>query len=104
MTIKVALTVHPGDWLRTEMIEPHGLTVSAAAERLGVTRHALSNLVNGKAGVSPDMAIRFEKLFGLSADTLVRMQANYDLRTARKRAGGIRIDRLEAVPARLAGR
>lgn len=91
MAIKLALSVHPGGWLRTEMIEPNGLTVSAAAAHLGVTRQALSNLLNGKAGVSPDMAIRFEKVFGLSADTLIRMQANHDLRAARKTAGKIMV-------------
>lgn len=91
MAIKIALIVHPGDWLKTEMIEANGLTVSAAAGQLGVTRQALSNLLNKKAGVSPDMAIRFEKMFGLSADTLILMQANYDIRMARKRAKAIHV-------------
>ena len=94
MAIKVhpSLFVHPGEWLRTEMIEPRNLTVRAAAERLGVTRQALSALLNGRAGLSPEMAIRFEKLFGLGADTLIRMQANHDLRIARARADEIKVE------------
>ena len=86
--------LHPGDWLKTEMIEAHGLTVSSASAKLGVTRQALSRLLNQRSGVSPERAIRFEKLFGLSAETLIRMQASHDLQVARTREKDIRVDRL----------
>ncbi|MBV9527521.1 HigA family addiction module antitoxin [Sphingomonas sp.] len=85
MAIKIhpSIYVHPGEWLRREIVEPAGLNVTAAAERLHVTRQAMSNLLNGNAGVSAEMAIRFEKAFGISADTLVRMQAAHELAQAR---------------------
>jgi len=85
MAIKLhhSIAVHPGIWLRREIVEPAGLNVTAAAERLHVTRQAMSNLLNGNAGVSAEMAIRFEKAFGISADTLVRMQAAHELAQAR---------------------
>ncbi|NIJ07733.1 addiction module HigA family antidote [Sphingomonas vulcanisoli] len=89
-------SLHPGDWLRTELIEPHGLTVSGAADKLGVTRQALSSLLNQRSGVSPDMAIRFEKLFGLSAETLIQMQASYDLKLARAHEKDIHVRPLAA--------
>ena len=71
MAIKLhpSFAVHAGVWLRTEIVEPHGLTVSAAAEKLGVSRQAMSSLLNGRAGISAEMAIRFEKAFGLRADS-----------------------------------
>lgn len=91
-----SFAVHPGPWVRTELVEPAGLTVTALADRLGVTRQAASNLLNGKAGVSAEMAIRLEKLFGIRADTLVRMQAAHDLAEARSREQDIRVERLVA--------
>ena len=86
MAIKLhpSFAVHAGVWLRTEIVEPHGLTVSAAAEKLGVSRQAMSSLLNGRAGISAEMAIRFEKAFGLRADSLLRMQAAHDLAEARR--------------------
>jgi antitoxin HigA-1 len=77
MTIKLhpSFAIHPGVWLKTEILEPHGLNVTVAAEKLGVTRQAMSNLLNGHAGLSAEMAIRFEKAFGVRADTMMRMQA-----------------------------
>ena len=77
MAIKLhpSFAVHPGAWLRAEMIAPHGLSVTDAAAKLRVTRQAMSNLLGGRAGLSAEMAIRFEQAFGLSADTLMRMQA-----------------------------
>ena len=86
--------VHPGDWLRTEIVEPHGLTISALASKLKVTRQAMSNLLNGHAGLSAEMAIRFEKAFGLSAATMLRMQSTYDLAQARLHEDEIDIERL----------
>ena len=91
-----SLYVHPGIWLMEEVVQPHGLTISALAEHLHVTRQALSALLNGRAGLSPDMAIRFEKAFGLKADTLLRMQAGYDIRVAREREDSIKVERLAA--------
>lgn len=79
------MAVHPGAWLRAEIVEPAGLNVTALAERLHVTRQAASNLLNGNAGLSAKMAIRFENVFGLKADTLMRMQSAYALAEARVR-------------------
>jgi len=98
MPIKLhdSFALHPGPWLRAEIVEPHGLSVTAAAEHLGVTRPAMSNLLNGHAGLSAEMAIRFEQAFGLSAATLLRMQSAYDLVEARKAAKGLKVKRLAA--------
>jgi antitoxin HigA-1 len=87
MAIKLhdSFAVHPGEWLRAEIVEPSGLTVTELAERLHVTRQAMSNLLNGNAGLSAEMAIRFEKAFGVKADTLMRMQSAYALAGARAR-------------------
>ncbi len=81
MAIKLhdSFAVHQGEWLRAEIVAPAGLSVTALAERLHVTRHAASNLLNGNADLSAKMAIRFEKAFGLKADTLMRMQAAHAL-------------------------
>ncbi|MEX6724045.1 HigA family addiction module antitoxin [Parapedomonas caeni] len=93
----MALRMHPslavpvGDWLRTEIVEPAGVSVTALASHLGVSRQALSTLLNGHAGLSADMAIRFEKAFGIKADTLLRMQTTYDLAQARAREGDIQV-------------
>ena len=70
---------HPGRIVRQDCIEPLGLTITAAAKALGVTRQALNNLVNGKAGVSPEMAVRIWKAFGSSPEMWLRLQANFDL-------------------------
>ena len=76
MAIKLhkSFAVHPGVWLRAEVVEPAGLSVTELAERLHVTRQAMSNLLNSNAGLSAEMAIRFEKAFGVKADTLMRMK------------------------------
>ncbi len=89
--IAAAFAVHPGDWLRTEIIEPHGLSVTEAARHLGVTRQALSTLLNSRAGLSAEMAIRFEKAFGVKADTLLRMQIAHELAEARTYEETIRV-------------
>ena len=98
MAIKLhsSFAVHPGAWLRTEIVEPHGLNVTVTAAKLDVTRQAMSNLLNGNAGLSADMAIRFEKAFGVHADTLLRMQAAYDLAQARAHEKDIRVERVAA--------
>jgi addiction module HigA family antidote len=85
---------HPGDFIRTEIIIPAGLTVTAAAEALHVSRPALSSLLNGKADLSGDMALRIEKAFGVRMDTLMRMQSSYDIAKARKREKQIHVRRV----------
>ena len=89
---------HPGRIVRQECIEPLGLTVKEAAKRLGVTRQALNNLVNGKAGISPEMSIRLSKAFGSSPEVWLGLQLEYDLAQAEKHAGKIKVDRIIAEP------
>ena len=84
---------HPGEIVREECLEPLGLTVTRAAQGLGVTRQALSDLVNGKAGVSVEMSIRLSKAFGSSPETWLGMQTAYDLWRAQERADGIEVER-----------
>jgi len=82
---------HPGDFIRTGIIAPAGLSVTAAAAALGISRPTLSSLLNGKAGLSGDMALRIEKAFGVKMDTLMRMQSSYDIAQTRKREKQIRV-------------
>jgi addiction module HigA family antidote len=89
-----SLAVHAGDWLKTEIVGPHGITVKALAEHLGVSRQGLSNLLNGHGGLSADMALRFEKAFGVKADTLLRMQLTYDLTQLREHEDEIKVERV----------
>ena len=88
-----SLAVHVGDWLKSEIVAPAGVSVTALAEHFGVSRQALSNLLNGSASLSADMAIRFEKAFGIKADTLLRMQTSYELAKARLREREIKVAR-----------
>jgi addiction module HigA family antidote len=85
---------HPGDFIRTEIIKPAGLSVTAAAIALQVSRPALSSLLNGRADLSGDMALRIEKAFGVQMDTLLRMQASYDIAQTRKREKKIHVRRI----------
>ena len=96
ITLHPSFAVHPGAWLRTEIVEPHGLSVTVVAEKLRVTRQAMSNLLNGNAGLSAEMAIRFEKGFGIRADTMMRMQAAHDLAQARAHEKEIKVERIAA--------
>jgi antitoxin HigA-1 len=82
---------HPGEIIREDCLKPLGLTVTAAAEALGVTRKALSDLLNGHSGVSPEMAIRLEKVGWSTADHWLRMQLQRDLWEARRRAVKIKV-------------
>ena len=84
---------HPGRSIKDACLEPLGLTVTEGATALGVARHTLSRVINGHAGISPDMAIRLEKAFGGSADTWLRMQAAYDLAKARQHEDAINVQR-----------
>ena len=85
---------HPGRIVRQECLEPLGLSVTDAAKALGVSRNALSELVNERRGVSPEMAIRLDKAFGGGADSWHMMQANYDMAQAMKRADQIKVSRV----------
>ena len=84
---------HPGDLIRTEVIDPLGLSVTAAAEALDVRRATLSDLLNGKAALTPEMALRIEKAFGPSMDHLLRMQLAYDIAELRNHEGEINVPR-----------
>ena len=84
---------HPGSFIRSEILEANGLNVTDGAEALGVTRPALSNLLNERADLSPDMALRIEKAFGVKMDTLMRMQNAHDIAQARAREGEITVVR-----------
>lgn len=89
---------HPGLAVKHDCLEPLGLTVTEGAKVLGVSRKALSDLVNGHAGISPEMAIRLAKAFGGGAETWHRVQADHDMARAMKRADEIKVQRV-AVPA-----
>ena len=80
---------HPGGFVKSEIVEPLGLSVTRAAQVLAVTRSALSALLNERASLSPEMALRIEKVFGVSMDTLMRMQTSYDIAQTRKREDDI---------------
>lgn len=86
---------HPGDFIKTEILNELGLSIARAAEILGVRRATLSDLVNGNALLSPEMALRIEKAFNVSMDTLLRMQAWHDTYTMRQRSGEIEVQRYE---------
>ena len=88
---------HPGDFVRTEIIEEFSLSVTQAAEILKVRRATLSDLLNGKASLSPDMALRIEMAFGLSMEMLLRMQAWYDAAMMRARADEVDVKRYQPV-------
>jgi len=89
---------HPGRTVRHDCLEPLGLSVTEGARILGVTRQALNNVVNGKSGVSAEMAIRLSKAFGSTPDTWLRMQVAYDLAQAMKDESKIKVRR-QTVPA-----
>ena len=86
---------HPGRFVRDEILDELGLSIAHAADILGVRRATLSDLVNSKAALSPEMALRIEKAFGVSLDTLLRLQAWHDRHTMRERAGEIDVKRYE---------
>lgn len=90
---------HPGDFIRSEIIDPAGLSVTAAAAALKVSRPALSSLLNGKANLSGEMALRLEKAFGVRMETLMRMQSSYDIAQTRKRERQINVKRISSLVA-----
>ena len=88
---------HPGLIVRHDCLEPLKLSVTAAAKILGVTRQALNNVVNGKSGISPEMAIRLSKAFGSTPETWLQTQLAYDLAAARKDESKIKVRRQHLV-------
>lgn len=94
--IEVRMTPsHPGDFIRAEVIEELGLSVRRAAEILGVRRATLSDLLNANASLSPEMALRIEKAFGVNMDMLLRMQAWHNASRMRARASEVRVQRYQ---------
>lgn len=87
---------HPGEVLRELCIEPLNLTVTDAAKALGVSRKTLSAILNGRAGISPEMAIRLAKAFGTSAESWLNQQMQHDLSRAQKAIGNVKVKRLSA--------
>lgn len=95
-SIEITMTPsHPGDFIRTEIVEELGLSVTEVAEILGVHRATLSDLLNSNTTLSAEMALRIEKAFGISMDTLLRMQAWYDAEQMRARADEIEVKRYQ---------
>jgi antitoxin HigA-1 len=93
---KIGMTPpHPGEFIRDEILSELGLNVSQAADVLGVRRATLSDLINGNATLSPEMALRIEKAFGVDMETLLRMQAWHDANAMRRRAGEIEVKRYQ---------
>ena len=97
--IRMKVPAHPGGFVKSEIVEALGLSVTRAAEVLGVTRAALSALLNERAHLSPEMALRIEKAFGISMDTLMRMQNSYDIAQTRKEEDEIDVTRYRGAPA-----
>src|SRR5450432_1393322 len=91
--------VHPGRFLRTEIIDAHELSVTGAARILHVSRLTLSSLLNARADLSGEMALQFEMTFGVDMDTLMRMQNSWDIARIRRREKEIRVERYEPRPA-----
>jgi addiction module HigA family antidote len=91
--------VHPGRFLRTEIIDAHGLSVTEAARILHVSRPTLSSLLNARADLSGEMALRFEKAFGVDMDTLMRMQNSWNIVRTRRREKEIQVERYQPRPA-----
>ena len=98
MAIKLhpSIAVHAGVWLRTEVVEPHGVTINKLADSFRVSRQAISAVLNGRSALTADMAVRFEYAFGVRADTLLRMQSRYELARAREHEEDLRVERLYA--------
>jgi addiction module HigA family antidote len=84
---------HPGRIVRSACLEPLGLSISEGAKILGVSRQALNNVISGRSGISPEMAIRLTKAFGSTEETWLRMQLAYDLAAARKSESKIKVRR-----------
>lgn len=97
--MSISESVHPGTLVREQCLAPHGLGVVDGARLLGVSRQALSNVVTGKAGISPEMAIRLAKAFNQSDEHWLQLQLAYDLAQARKRAHTLNVAPIAARPS-----
>jgi len=98
MAIKVhpSFAIHAGEWLKTEIVEAHRVKINDLAEAFGVSRQAISGLLNGRYALTAEMAIRFESAFGVKAETLMRMQARYELAKAREHGAELAVRSLTA--------
>ena len=96
ISLHSSFAVHPGPWLKRNVIDHFTLSVTDAADHLGVSRQSMSKLLNGRQGLTAEMAIRFEKAFGLKADTLLRMQSAHELAEARAHEDEIVVKRVAA--------
>jgi addiction module antidote protein, HigA family len=98
MAIKIhpSFAIHPGEWLKTEIVEAHGVSINELAKAFGVSRQSISAVLNGRASLSADMAIRFEHAFGVRAETLMRMQTRYELGKAREHEADLSVPSLIA--------
>jgi antitoxin HigA-1 len=96
MAIKphASFAIHPGPWIKRNVIEPYGMTISGAADHMGISRPPFSNVLNGRAALSPELAARIERAFGVSARTLLNMQAAHSLAAASSRQDITAIRRL----------
>jgi antitoxin HigA-1 len=95
MQLPLKNPVHPGEILKDDILADAGLTVARAAEILGVGRPALSAVLNGRASLSPEMALRFEKAFGVSMELMLKMQLQFDIAKMRKGAKAIKVQRFK---------
>ena len=102
MGYRLANPVAPGPFLKSEIIEPLGLSVTDASKVLGVTRPTLSALLNGRSSLSAEMALRVEKAFGVPMDILLRMQISHDVAALRRRDGDIKVARYKPTAAQAA--
>ena len=98
MTTQMFNPPHPGEVIKELCLEPLGLSVTEAAEGLGVSRKTLSSILNGRAGISPEMAIRLSKAFGTTPESWMNQQAQYDLWQAQQSAGTLKVKKLGASP------
>jgi len=95
-TLHPSIAVHPGPWLKHNVVDHFGLSITKFADHLGVSRQSISKLLNGRQRLSAEMALRFEKAFGLKADTLIRMQSARELAGARAQEDEIAVESVGA--------
>ena len=98
MAIKIhpSFAIHAGEWLKSEIVAPNKVSINELAEAFKVSRQSISALLNGRAALTADMAVRFEHAFGVRAETLMRMQARYELAKAREHEDRLAVESLIA--------
>lgn len=96
MTVELheSLAIHPGPWLHEQVIKPYGITITSSAVHLQVTRSGLTRMLDGNARLTPLLAMRFQKAFGISAAKLLRMQLTHDLTKAKLKASSVSLSRV----------